>query len=270
MKMPTQDKATFSLSSTYILAGDGQDDRSVLKGFVAVNSETGNQAGKVDEDYGKIRLLRMPQGDSVAGPGQVQNTFVSDSTVKSEIRLLQDQGTEVVKGNLLTLPVGGGLLYVQPLYVQASSGTKFPSLQKVVVGFGEAVGVADTLNEALNKVFGGDAGAEAGDKDVTKESDLDPADEVPPASDPDESGSAVPSAPPSGAASPPPSSAPSTEPSAAPPSVGDLDKAVDDLLKAIDAADSAMKSGDWDAYAKAQKDLQSAREAVEGVRKGDT
>ncbi|MDR1441267.1 MAG: UPF0182 family protein [Bifidobacteriaceae bacterium] len=253
MKMPTQDSATFSLSSTFITSGQGQDDRSILKGFLAVNSETGNQAGKIDGDYGKIRLLRMPQGDSLAGPGQVQNTFISNSTVKSEIRLLQDQGTEVVKGNLLTLPVGGGLLYVQPLYVQASSGTtKFPSLQKVVVGFGEAVGVADTLDQALNKVFGGDAGAEAGDKDVTKEPDLDPADEVPPPDDPD--GSEESPAPASPGASPAPS--------------GDdeLDQALDDVLKALDAADSAMKSGDWDAYAKAQKDLRAAREAAVAAR----
>jgi uncharacterized membrane protein (UPF0182 family) len=262
MKMPSQEEATFSLSSTYIL---DDDDRPVLRGFLAVNSETGNQAGKVDGDYGKMRLLRLPQGNSQAGPGQVQNTFVSDSTVKSEIRLLQDQGTEVIKGNLLTLPVGGGLLYVQPLYVQASTGTQFPSLQKVVVGFGEDVGVADTLTAALDAVFKGDAGAEAGDKDVVKEPDIDiggdePSDEP---DQPEASASASASAAPSAA----PSASPSPSASAQPGGPG-LDQAVNDLLAAIDAADSAMKAGDWSAYAAAQKDLQAARQAVEAARGG--
>jgi uncharacterized membrane protein (UPF0182 family) len=252
MKMPTQEEAAFSLSTTYIL---DDDNRPVLRGFLAVNSETGNQPGQVDADYGKMRLLRLPQETSVAGPGQVQNTFVSDSAVKSEIRLLQDQGTEVIKGNLLTLPVGGGLLYVQPLYVQATTGTPFPSLQKVVVGFGQDVGVADTLTAALDAVFKGDAGAEAGDKEVDKE----PA--------PDLSGSETgegSDAAPSGSAAPSPSASASEPP--AQPGSGGLDQAVDELLQAIDAADAAMKAGDWDAYAKAQKDLQAAREAVEGAR----
>jgi uncharacterized membrane protein (UPF0182 family) len=265
MKMPTQEAATFSLSSTYILASSGQgDDRSVLKGFLAVNSETGNTPGEVDPDYGKMRLLRLPQGTSVAGPGQVQNTFVSDSTVKSEIRLLQDQGTEVIKGNLLTLPMGGGLLYVQPLYVQASSGTQFPSLQKVVVGFGEDVGVADTLTAALDAVFKGDAGAEAGDSDIGSK-ELDPGI----TGEEGEGGGASPA--PSASASPstpaPSASAP-TPGASTPPSSGggDLDQALGDLLDAIDAADSAMKAGDWEAYAKAQADLQAARSAVEAAR----
>jgi uncharacterized membrane protein (UPF0182 family) len=59
----------------------------------------------------------------------------------------------------LTLPVGGGLLYVQPVYVQSSAGTKFPLLQKVLVSFGDQIGFANTLGEALDQVFGGDSGA---------------------------------------------------------------------------------------------------------------
>ncbi|MDR0593309.1 MAG: UPF0182 family protein [Bifidobacteriaceae bacterium] len=264
MKMPTQEEATFSLSSTYVPIGTSDQDIQPLKGFLAVNSETGNQAGVVDEDYGKMRLLSLPQGDSIAGPGQVQNSFVTDAAVKSEIRLLQDQGTEVIYGNLLTLPVGGGLLYVEPLYVQATQGSRFPSLQKVVVGFGGKVGVAGTLTEALNIVFGGDAGAEAGDKDVDKDPDIDldgdgSDDETPP----DGSASPQPSA--STAPSPSPSASASATPT--PPSGGgNVDEAIDSLLEAIDAADLAMRAGDWEAYAEAQKNLQAAREALEGAR----
>ena len=66
-------------------------------------------------------------------------------------------------GNLLTLPVGGGLLYVQPVYVRATSNAAaYPLLQKVLVAFGDQIGFDDTLQGALDQVFGGDAGATTG------------------------------------------------------------------------------------------------------------
>ena len=86
--------------------------------------------------------------------------------ISSQINILKQGQSEVLNGNLLTLPVGGGLLYVQPVFVQASSGTQLPQLQKVLVAFGNEVAFEDTLNEALDVLFGGDSGADAGDADV--------------------------------------------------------------------------------------------------------
>ncbi|CAI7570576.1 unnamed protein product, partial [Penicillium discolor] len=74
--------------------------------------------------------------------------------------------SEVIYGNLLTLPVGGGLLYVQPVYVQSSEGTQLPRLQKVLVAFGDRVAFENTLTEALDTLFGGDSGATGGDDEV--------------------------------------------------------------------------------------------------------
>jgi len=64
---------------------------------------------------------------------------------------------------LLTLPVGGGLLYVQPVYVRSTGDTSYPLLRKILVSFGEKIAFEDTLNEALDALFGGDSGANAGD-----------------------------------------------------------------------------------------------------------
>lgn len=97
----------------------------------------------------------------------MQNTFNSDPIISSQINLLKQGQSEVLNGNLLTLPVGGGLLYVQPVFVQASSGTQLPQLQKVLVAFGNEVAFENTLSEALDALFGGDSGADAGDGDVT-------------------------------------------------------------------------------------------------------
>src|SRR5690625_6944672 len=119
--------------------------------------------------YSQLRLLELPSDVTVPGPGQVPTTFNSDPTISRELNLLQQGGSQVLHGNLLTLPVGGGLLYVQPVYVQASAGTQYPLLQYVLVAFGEEIGFAPTLTEALDQVFGGDSGAEGGDADIAEE-----------------------------------------------------------------------------------------------------
>ena len=73
--------------------------------------------------------------------------------------LLRQGGSDVVLGNLLTLPVGSGLLYVQPVYVRATANSaSYPLLQKVLVSFGDQIGYDDTLQGALDQVFGGNSG----------------------------------------------------------------------------------------------------------------
>ena len=160
LQMPGQDAPTFSLTSSFIPGGN--TDREVLTGFLAVDSETGNTPGQVRPDYGQLRLLELPRDTTVSGPGQVQNQFNADPTAQNVLNLLRQGETDVINGNLLTLPVGGGLLYVQPVYVRSSKGTQFPLLQKVFVSFGDEVGFADTLAEALDEVFGAGAAVQPG------------------------------------------------------------------------------------------------------------
>jgi len=83
--------------------------------------------------------------------------------VANELALLRRGETQTTLGNLLTLPVGGGLLYVQPVYVQATGDTSYPLLRKILVAFGDKIAFEDTLDLALDELFGGDSGAEAGD-----------------------------------------------------------------------------------------------------------
>jgi uncharacterized membrane protein (UPF0182 family) len=93
----------------------------------------------------------------------VQSNFDSNATVATELNLLNQQGRKVTRGNLLTVPVGGGLLYVQPVYVASTGETSYPLLRKVLVAFGDQVAFEDTLDAALDSIFGGDSGANAGD-----------------------------------------------------------------------------------------------------------
>lgn len=160
MQVPGSESPAFSLYSTFIPRATGEASRNVLYGYLAANSDYG-------DDYGKLTLLRLPKQTTVPGPGQVQAQFDSDANVGQQLNLLRQGQTEVISGNLLTLPVGNGLLYVQPVYVRSTGDTSYPLLRKILVSFGEKIAFEDTLDEALDALFGGDSGAEAGDSDGT-------------------------------------------------------------------------------------------------------
>ena len=158
MKVPGSDQPSFSLYSTFIPRATGEASRNVLYGYLAANADYG-------DDYGKLTLLRLPKQTTVPGPGQVQAQFDSDANVGQQLNLLRQGQTQVISGNLLTLPVGQGLLYVQPVYVRSTGDTSYPLLRKILVSFGDKIAFEDTLDEALDALFGGDSGAAAGDSD---------------------------------------------------------------------------------------------------------
>ncbi|MFJ4108544.1 UPF0182 family membrane protein [Oerskovia enterophila] len=254
LQMPGQEAPAFSLMTTFIPGGNS--DREILTGFLAVDAEAGSTAGVKSESYGKLRLLELPRNATVPGPGQVQNTFDSDPTVSNELNILSRGNSTVIHGNLLTLPVGGGLLYVQPVYVQASEGTKFPLLRKVLVNFGDQVGFADTLDEALNQVFGGESGADAGDA----------------------GGEVLPEVPTDGETTPP---AEGTDPGTGttpdtgtenPEARAQLDQALQAASQAIKDGQAALAEGDFAAYGESQERLQTALESAIAAEQqlGDT
>jgi uncharacterized membrane protein (UPF0182 family) len=259
LQMPGQDASSFSLTSTFIPAGGA---REVLTGFLAADAEAGDQEGQKAEGYGKLRLLELPRNSTVSGPGQVQNQFNSDPTVSRELNLLRQGDSNVLNGNLLTLPVGGGLMYVQPVYVQSSSGTQYPLLRKVLVAFGDTVGFADTLGEALDQVFGGDSGADVGGAteevgptapdqgtpggDTVVEPTPEPTATTAPTPEPTESGAPVP---------------PVIAPDAAT-ARQQLDDALADANAALADGEAALAAGDFAAYGAAQDRLQAAISAA--------
>lgn len=146
---PGADEPSFSLTTTFVPRG-----RENLAAFMAVDSNPES------EDYGKLKLLELPRSTVIFGPGQVQNAFDSDADVREVLLPLEQSNAEVTRGNLLTLPFAGGLLYVEPLYVQAGGGgaASFPLLQQVMVGFGEEVAIGSNLQDALNNLFEGGEG----------------------------------------------------------------------------------------------------------------
>ena len=156
LQMPGSKTPAFSLTTPFVPRGG----RENLSAFAAANSTAG-------PDYGKITVLQLPRSTNVAGPSQVASNFEAKPEVANSLSLLRQGGSDVVLGNLLTLPVGNGLLYVQPVYVRATSNAAaYPLLQKVLVSFGDQIGFDDTLKGALDQVFGGNSGTQAGGGNV--------------------------------------------------------------------------------------------------------
>ncbi|HEX4058917.1 MAG TPA: UPF0182 family protein, partial [Galbitalea sp.] len=156
MKVPGDKAPAFTLYSTFIPNSSTSNTRSILTGYLAANSDPG-------PNYGKLTILTLPKQVNIPGPGSVENQFTSNQTVANQLALLQRGSTKVDLGNLLTLPVGGGLLYVQPVYVRSTGETSYPLLRDVLVAFGTKVEFEPTLDAALDKLFGGNSGATAGD-----------------------------------------------------------------------------------------------------------
>jgi uncharacterized membrane protein (UPF0182 family) len=120
-----------------------------LAAYMSVDSDSG-------PNYGKITVLQVPTSSNIQGPAQIANVFKSNSTISKDISLLGTGQSEVLHGNLLTLPLGDSFLYVEPLYVQATSGSSsYPTLQRVLVTYGDKIGYGATLAAALKDITSG-------------------------------------------------------------------------------------------------------------------
>ncbi|MGI8613350.1 MAG: UPF0182 family membrane protein [Nocardioidaceae bacterium] len=147
VQTPGQRTPDFSLTSVFV-----PNARQNLAAFVSVNSNAADHSG---DGYGTFKILELPSDTQVPGPGQMSNQISADEGVASALFNFKQNGTQVLLGNLLTLPVGQGLLYVQPVYTQsATTQGSYPVLQYVIASFGSSVGFGRDLNEALDSVLG--------------------------------------------------------------------------------------------------------------------
>jgi uncharacterized membrane protein (UPF0182 family) len=224
MQVPGTESPEFSIYSTFIPRSTGESSRNVLTGYLVANANAGSEDGKKSEEYGRLTLLTLPKSTIVPGPGQVQNNFNADSEVSRLLNILRQGSTRVLNGNLLTLPVGGGLLYVQPVYIQSTGETSFPLLQKILVAFGDQIAFEDTLDQALTSLFGSSG---INPTPTPTDPDTEPAD-------------------------------PGTEAPVSP----NLELALQQALEAIQEKDAAMAAGDWNAFGQAEEKLKRAIQAA--------
>jgi uncharacterized membrane protein (UPF0182 family) len=136
---------TYSLTTVYVPRG-----RANLVSFMSVNTDA------TSSDYGRFEVLELPN-ERTDGPSQIASKLSSDEDIRQQLLSFSVGNIKPVYGNLLTLPVGDGLMYVQPLYAQRdASETSFPILRFALVSYGGRIGIGNTLTQAIADVLGVD------------------------------------------------------------------------------------------------------------------
>jgi uncharacterized membrane protein (UPF0182 family) len=107
-------------------------------------------------NYGKLVVYSFPRQSLVFGPAQIVNRINQDTEVARQITLWDQRGSEVIRGELLVIPIEEALIYVQPLYLRAQGG-QIPELKRVVVAQESRVAMEETLEAGLARLFGGAA-----------------------------------------------------------------------------------------------------------------
>src|SRR5678815_583679 len=111
-------------------------------------------------EYGRLRVYRLSRQSLAFGPQQIVNRINQNTEVSQQLTLWDQRGSQVIRGDLLVIPIEEALLYVQPIYLQAQGG-RIPELKRVVVAYQNRVVMRETLDDALAEMFGGTTGRRA-------------------------------------------------------------------------------------------------------------
>lgn len=140
MRLPGEDKEEFILLLPFT-----PNKRDNMRSWLAARSDGKN--------YGKLTALEFPKAKLVYGPKQIDARIDQDTTISQQLTLWSQRGSQVIRGSLLAIPIEKSLLYVQPLYLAAEQGS-LPELKRVVVAFGNRIAMEETLDQALQRIFG--------------------------------------------------------------------------------------------------------------------
>ncbi|MGA1825029.1 MAG: UPF0182 family protein [bacterium] len=105
-------------------------------------------------DYGKLLVYKFPKEKLIYGPRQVEARIDQQTEISSVLTLWSQQGSDVLRGDLLVIPVEQSILYIEPVYLIATDKSNLPELKRVIVAYGEKIEMAETLGDALLKIFG--------------------------------------------------------------------------------------------------------------------
>jgi uncharacterized membrane protein (UPF0182 family) len=141
MRLPGEEKAEFIQMLPFTPRG-----KNNLAAWMVARSDGDN--------YGRVLVFQFPKQKVVFGPAQVVARMSQDQEISPQITLWNQQGSEVIHGTLLVIPIEEALLYIRPLYLRASGG-RIPELNRIVVGYQNQIVMERTLDEALARLFGG-------------------------------------------------------------------------------------------------------------------
>ncbi|MDQ3538339.1 MAG: UPF0182 family protein [Actinomycetota bacterium] len=162
LRLPGEDDSEFALLQTFLPAGS---ERRNLIAYLAGRGDP--------EQYGQLKAFVMPPSKTVFGPEQVQARIDADEEIARDVSLLNQRGSMVIYGDLLTVPIADALLYVEPLFLQAEQSS-IPELTRVILVLDDQVVSANTLAQALQRLFGVVPGSLVGPGEEPSDSDPEP------------------------------------------------------------------------------------------------
>ncbi|MBL7053686.1 UPF0182 family protein [Patescibacteria group bacterium] len=140
MKLPEEDKEEFILMIPFTPRG-----KDNLAAWMVARND--------NEKYGELIIYKFPKQRLIFGPTQINNRINQDTEVSQQLTLWDQRGSEVIKGNLLVIPIEESLIYVQPIYLRAEGG-KIPELKRVIVAYEKHIVMAEDLDTGLAEIFG--------------------------------------------------------------------------------------------------------------------
>ena len=157
MKLPGEDSAEFVNSIPFT----PKDKKNLMGLFVARND---------GENYGELILYQMPKSQTVYGPMQIEAQIDQNTEISKEFSLWNSSGSKYSRGNMFVVPIEDSLLYIEPVYLEATNSS-IPEVKRVIVVYGDNIAYEATLAEALNSMFGEGSAyerADSGNTDTTE------------------------------------------------------------------------------------------------------
>ncbi len=211
MKDPDIDEEEFMLMIPYT----PRDKDNMVSWMAALND---------GENYGRLVVYRFPKEKLVYGPMQMEKRIDQNTEISKELTLLDQQGSNVIRGNLLTIPIEESLLFVEPVYLESTGGERnLPEVKRVIVAYENQIVMEESLEIALNKIFG-----LAEDEEETEQGEpTDPGGET------------------------------------TPPLIGSIEEQIRKANELFDQAEEAQKQGNWAEYGNYLQQLQDALNELE-------
>src|SRR3989454_5916774 len=142
MRLPGERREEFMLLSLF-----NPSRRDNMIAWLAARSDPPN--------YGRLIVYNFPKQKLVYGPRQIDARIDQDPVISQQLSLWNQRGSTVIRGALLAIPIDQSLIYVQPLYLAASERGALPELRRVIVAYGNSIAMEPTLEQSLNRIFGG-------------------------------------------------------------------------------------------------------------------
>ncbi len=199
------------------------------------------------ENYGEIKLFNFPRGELVYGPSQIESRIDQNAYISQLLSLWDQQGSRVIRGNLLVLPVENSIVYIEPIFLQAEAGA-LPELRRVIVGYNDMIAMEETLHDALDVVFGEaeptqeldeEELEEEGLADVGIDVDADPVEEIEPSPEELEEMEEMED-----------TVDPTEDPEPDPVEIDDIEdpELINEIINVYNQAQQAIQQGDWQNY----------------------